>query len=169
NRAAVGRAGRAAAAADGRHPLLLLPARDGAEQARGALARGWYPRRKRHLDRERHPEGSRHARGGAGRDRDPRGARARHARGAGKDRSAARRRGRHHDDSRRRRTRMNASKEGAAPLRAPPADCAGEAGARKDLRTAWPGIIERYRRYLPVTDKTPVVTLLEGNTPLLPA
>jgi len=64
---------------------------------------------------------------------------------------------------------MNASKEGAAPLRAPPADCAGEAGARKDLRTAWPGIIERYRRYLPVTDKTPVVTLLEGNTPLLPA
>ena len=64
---------------------------------------------------------------------------------------------------------MNASKGGSAPLRAAPADCAGEAGARKDLRTAWPGIIERYRRYLPVTDKTPVVTLLEGNTPLLPA
>ena len=64
---------------------------------------------------------------------------------------------------------MNASKGGSAPLRAAPADCAGEAGARKDLPTAWPGIIERYRRYLPVTDKTPVVTLLEGNTPLLPA
>src|SRR5438094_7517176 len=48
--------------------------------------------------RERHLEGSRHARGGAGRDRDPRGARARHACGAGEDRSAARRRGRHHDD-----------------------------------------------------------------------
>ncbi len=31
------------------------------------------------------------------------------------------------------------------------------------------GIIERYRRYLPVTDKTPVVTLLEGETPLIPA
>jgi len=31
------------------------------------------------------------------------------------------------------------------------------------------GIIERYRRYLPVTDKTPVVTLCEGNTPLIPA
>jgi threonine synthase len=29
------------------------------------------------------------------------------------------------------------------------------------------GIIERYRKYLPVTKKTPVVTLLEGNTPLI--
>ncbi|MFA5311576.1 MAG: threonine synthase [Candidatus Omnitrophota bacterium] len=29
------------------------------------------------------------------------------------------------------------------------------------------GIIDRYRRYLPVTDKTPVVTLSEGNTPLM--
>jgi len=34
---------------------------------------------------------------------------------------------------------------------------------------AWPGVIERYRRYLPVNDKTPIVTLLEGNTPLVPA
>lgn len=32
-----------------------------------------------------------------------------------------------------------------------------------------PGIIEKYRNRLPVTDKTPVVTLLEGNTPLIPA
>ena len=31
------------------------------------------------------------------------------------------------------------------------------------------GIIEHYRRYLPVTDKTPVITLCEGNTPLIPA
>lgn len=31
------------------------------------------------------------------------------------------------------------------------------------------GIIERYRDFLPVSDKTPVVTLLEGNTPLIPA
>ena len=31
------------------------------------------------------------------------------------------------------------------------------------------GVIERYREYLPVSDKTPVVTLLEGNTPLIPA
>ncbi len=33
----------------------------------------------------------------------------------------------------------------------------------------WPGLIEAYRSYLPVTDSTPVVTLLEGNTPLIPA
>ncbi len=29
------------------------------------------------------------------------------------------------------------------------------------------GVIERYRKYLPVTKKTPVVSLLEGNTPLI--
>ena len=29
------------------------------------------------------------------------------------------------------------------------------------------GVIERYRKYLPVTDKTPIITLSEGNTPLL--
>ncbi len=34
---------------------------------------------------------------------------------------------------------------------------------------AYNGIIERYRKYLPVTKKTPVVTLQEGNTPLIPA
>ncbi len=33
----------------------------------------------------------------------------------------------------------------------------------------WPGLIETYRRYLPVTESTPVVTLHEGNTPLIPA
>jgi threonine synthase len=32
----------------------------------------------------------------------------------------------------------------------------------------WRGLIEAYRRYLPVTDSTPVVTLCEGNTPLIP-
>ncbi|OGR83650.1 MAG: threonine synthase, partial [Elusimicrobia bacterium RIFCSPHIGHO2_01_FULL_64_10] len=31
------------------------------------------------------------------------------------------------------------------------------------------GVIERYRPYLPVTDDTPVITLHEGGTPLLPA
>ena len=31
------------------------------------------------------------------------------------------------------------------------------------------GIIERYRELLPVSDKTPVVSLQEGNTPLIPA
>ncbi|WP_446404852.1 threonine synthase [Coleofasciculus sp. C1-SOL-03] len=32
----------------------------------------------------------------------------------------------------------------------------------------WSGLIETYRSYLPVTASTPVVTLLEGNTPLIP-
>ena len=31
------------------------------------------------------------------------------------------------------------------------------------------GIIERYRSHLPVTDRTPIITLLEGDTPLVPA
>jgi len=35
--------------------------------------------------------------------------------------------------------------------------------------TFWPGVIEAYRTRLTVTDATPVVTLLEGGTPLLPA
>ena len=35
--------------------------------------------------------------------------------------------------------------------------------------TGWPGLVEAYRDRLPVGDRTPVVTLLEGNTPLLPA
>ena len=34
---------------------------------------------------------------------------------------------------------------------------------------AWPGVIEAYRKYLPVSAKTPVITLLEGNTPLIPS
>ena len=32
---------------------------------------------------------------------------------------------------------------------------------------AWRGIIEAYRSYLPVTERTPIVTLSEGNTPLI--
>src|SRR3954471_4529704 len=36
-------------------------------------------------------------------------------------------------------------------------------------RSAWPGVIERYREHLPVSESTPVVTLLEGNTPLIRA
>ncbi|WP_216323572.1 threonine synthase [Deinococcus aestuarii] len=32
-----------------------------------------------------------------------------------------------------------------------------------------PGLIERYREYLPVTDRTPALTLHEGDTPLIPA
>jgi threonine synthase len=34
---------------------------------------------------------------------------------------------------------------------------------------SYQGIIEKYRNYLPVSSKTPLVTLLEGNTPLIPA
>ncbi len=34
---------------------------------------------------------------------------------------------------------------------------------------SWRGVIEEYRDHLPVSDATPVVTLLEGGTPLLPA
>src|SRR2546422_3192840 len=33
----------------------------------------------------------------------------------------------------------------------------------------WRGVIEEYRAYLPVTSSTPVVTLGEGNTPLVRA
>jgi len=33
----------------------------------------------------------------------------------------------------------------------------------------WRGIIEEYRKFLPVTEKTPVVSLGEGNTPLVRA
>ena len=36
------------------------------------------------------------------------------------------------------------------------------------MYAGWPGLIRRYRDYLPVSDATPVVTLLEGNTPLIP-
>ena len=32
----------------------------------------------------------------------------------------------------------------------------------------WRGLIREYKQYLPVTDKTPVITLQEGNTPLIP-
>ena len=31
------------------------------------------------------------------------------------------------------------------------------------------GVIERYKKYLPITDKTPIITINEGNTPLIPA
>ena len=34
---------------------------------------------------------------------------------------------------------------------------------------AFSGVIERYRSFLPVSDRTPVVTLGEGSTPLIPA
>jgi threonine synthase len=36
-------------------------------------------------------------------------------------------------------------------------------------KLAWPGVIEAYRDFLPLSASTPVVTLLEGGTPLLEA
>ena len=39
----------------------------------------------------------------------------------------------------------------------------------RGLPTPWPGLINGYREHLPVSDATPVVTLLEGDTPLLHA
>jgi threonine synthase len=37
------------------------------------------------------------------------------------------------------------------------------------VTAGWRGVIDEYRDFLPVTDRTPVVTLREGGTPLLPA
>lgn len=37
------------------------------------------------------------------------------------------------------------------------------------MKQIYKGVIERYRRYLPVSEKTPVVSLLEGDTPLIPS
>lgn len=33
----------------------------------------------------------------------------------------------------------------------------------------WRGLIEAYREYLPVSEKTPIISLNEGNTPLIPS
>jgi len=44
----------------------------------------------------------------------------------------------------------------------------GQPHPNSSARSIWKGLIETYRAYLPVTEHTPVVTLLEGNTPLLP-
>jgi threonine synthase len=38
----------------------------------------------------------------------------------------------------------------------------------KPVAPSWPGLIAAYRRYLPVTASTTIVTLHEGNTPLIP-
>src|SRR5262249_19688196 len=140
-RAAVGRPDADAAHADRGDPLLLLLESHRPGQTGRAVEGRRHPRRARHLDCQRHPEGPRSARGDPRRHVDPRGARARHARGAGKDRPPPGRRGRDDDDPR-----------------------GGERGVK-----AWRGLIEEYRDFLPVSDKTPVVTLFEGNTPLVPA
>jgi threonine synthase len=45
----------------------------------------------------------------------------------------------------------------------------GSTAAFVPARAPWRGVIEAYRELLPVTSDTPVVTLREGGTPLLPA
>ena len=37
------------------------------------------------------------------------------------------------------------------------------------VRAGWRGVIEEYRPFLPVSEQTPVVTMLEGGTPLIEA
>src|SRR5215204_7397860 len=37
------------------------------------------------------------------------------------------------------------------------------------VQPRWHGVIEQYAAYLPVTDATPIITLNEGNTPLIQA
>ena len=37
----------------------------------------------------------------------------------------------------------------------------------KYKKKSWPGLIEAYKKYLPVSSKTPIITLKEGNTPLI--
>lgn len=44
-----------------------------------------------------------------------------------------------------------------------------DAGESNESRIRWKGIINQYRSFFPVTDQTPVITLLEGNTPLIRA
>jgi len=44
-----------------------------------------------------------------------------------------------------------------------------EIGECKSPKTIWRGVIEEYREFLPVSSETPVVTLNEGDTPLIKA
>ncbi|HSW64610.1 MAG TPA: threonine synthase [Dissulfurispiraceae bacterium] len=41
--------------------------------------------------------------------------------------------------------------------------------ASKNTGCVWRGIIEKYRRFFPITEGTPVISLCEGNTPLIQA
>ena len=42
-------------------------------------------------------------------------------------------------------------------------------GSAKPTMQDWPGLIEAYRSWLPVSARTPVISLREGATPLIPA
>ena len=40
--------------------------------------------------------------------------------------------------------------------------------SEKGEEQMWPGLIRNYKKYLPVGEMTPIITLHEGNTPLVP-
>ena len=62
---------------------------------------------------------------------------------------------------------MNAKPSTPQPL---PAGAADVLAARPVSHwSAWRGVIDCYARYLPVSAATPVITLQEGNTPLIRA
>ncbi|MCX8030196.1 MAG: threonine synthase [Thermodesulfovibrionales bacterium] len=42
-------------------------------------------------------------------------------------------------------------------------------GESNESRNRWQGIIYQYRAFLPISETTPIITLLEGNTPLIKA
>ena len=50
-----------------------------------------------------------------------------------------------------------------------PSDDAASRGASIAALNFWPGVIRQYKTHLPVSKSTPVVTLQEGNTPVVPA
>lgn len=49
-----------------------------------------------------------------------------------------------------------------------PAAMSTAVSAAVPAHQGWNGLIHRYASYLPVSDRTPIVTLNEGNTPLIP-
>ena len=38
---------------------------------------------------------------------------------------------------------------------------------KKEIIHMWKGLIQEYKEFLPVNDNTPLLTLHEGNTPLI--
>src|SRR5207244_2220135 len=68
----------------------------------------------------------------------------------------------------RRRGREGAQRDQPQVLSARPDGSLEDRGMKTEASPAhWPGVIERYRAFLPVSSKTPVITLHEGNTDLI--
>ncbi len=63
----------------------------------------------------------------------------------------------------------SAAPESAHGVVPPGGSRAGSPGGCPPSPAGWRGVIEEYRDLLPVTAETPVITLREGGTPLLPA